>query len=206
MTSRVSCGVRCGYSSACSLPWWRIMGGEPAVRWRSEALRSITCSRTSAKSNSIVIPYRQKIRSRDPRDLCDGRDAVLDLLEAVDPQGTHPLGHGHLADVLGGGALNGEVADLVAHRHHLVEAGAALVARAAAAAAADRLVGLEVEGHVEAGFLERRDAQHRAPLAVRAELAHQPLRNDRADRRGGEERLDPHLGEAGGGPRGGVFW
>src|ERR671914_3013332 len=157
------------------------MGGEPAVRWRSEALRSITCSRTSAKSNSIVIPYRQKIRSRDPRHLGDGRDPVLDLLEAVDPQGTHPLGHGHLANIVGAGALHGEVPDLVAHRHHLVEARAPLVARTAAAAAADRLLGLEVEGHVEAGLLERRDAQHRAVLAVRAELAHEALRDHGAE-------------------------
>src|SRR5918992_777947 len=154
------------------------MGAEPAVRWRSEALRSITCSRTSAKSNSIVTPYRQIARSRDPRHLGDGRDAVLDLLEAVDAQGTHALADGDLADVLGGGALHREVPDLVADRHHLVEAGAALVARAAAAAAADRLVGLEVEGHVEPGLLERRHAQHRAPLAVRAELADEPLSDD----------------------------
>src|ERR671915_1193731 len=146
------------------------MGGDPAVRWRSEALRSITCSRTSAKSNSIVTPYRQKAASRDPRHLGDGRDAVLDLLEAVDAQGAHPLGHGDLANVLGGGALHRQVPGLVGHGHHLVEARAALVARAAAAAAADRLVGLEVEGHVEARLLERRDAQHRPLLAVRAEL------------------------------------
>src|SRR5918998_3450925 len=99
------------------------MGGDPAVRCRSEALRSITCSRTSSKSNSIVTPYRQKIRSRDPRHLCDGRDAVLDLLETVDAHGTHPLGHGHLPDLLRGGALHGEVPDLVADGHHLVEAG-----------------------------------------------------------------------------------
>src|SRR5918999_223447 len=147
------------------------MGGEPAVRWRSEALRSVSCSRTPAKTNSSVIPYRQKLRSRDPRHLGDGRDPVLDLLEAVDAQGTHPLSHGHLANLVGAGALHGEVPDLVAHRHHLVEARAALVARAAAAAAADRLVGLEVEGNVEARRLQRGDAQHRAPLAVGAELA-----------------------------------
>src|SRR5918999_3695849 len=166
------------------------MGVEPAVRWRSEALRSITCSSTSAKSNSIVTPYRQKIRSRDPRDLCDGRDSVLDLLEAVDAERTHPLRHGHLADVLGGGTLHGEVPDLVAHRHHLVEAGAPLVARAAAAAAADGLVGLEVEGHVEAGLLERRDAQHGPALAVRAQLPNEALGDDADDRGRAQERLD----------------
>src|ERR671923_361336 len=151
------------------------MGGEPAVRWRSEAFRSITCSRTSAKSKSIRSPIGWRVGLRDPCHLGNGRDSVFDLLEAVRAQWTHPLGDGHLANFLGRGALHREVANLVRDRHDLVEAGTALVAGAAAAAAADGLVGLEVESHVEAGLLERRDAQHGPALAVGAELADEPL-------------------------------
>src|SRR3954469_15462390 len=171
------------------------MGGEPAVRWRSEAFRSITCSRTSAKSKSISSPIGWRVGLRDPCHLGYGRDSVLDLLEAVRAQWTHPLSDGDLADFLGRGALDREVANLVRNGHDLVQAGPALVARAAAAAAADRLIGLEVEGHVEAGLLERRDAQHGPALAVRAELAHEPLGDDADDRRGAQERLDVHLRE-----------
>src|SRR5918994_3025491 len=196
MTSRVSCGVRCGYSNACSRPWWLIMGGEPAVKWRSEALRSITCSRTSAKSNSIRSPIGWRVRLRDPCYLGYGRDSVLDLLEAVRTERSHALRDGDLANFVGLGALDREVADLVRDRHNLVEAGPALVAGAAAAAAAHGLVRLEVEGHVEPGLLERRDAQHGPALAVRAELAHEPLGDDTHDRRGAQERLDVHFGEA----------
>src|SRR4029078_4361402 len=127
------------------------MGGEPAVRWRSEAFRSITCSRTSAKSKSIRSPIGRRVDLRDPCHLGNGRDSVFDLLEAVRAQRAHALGDGHLADLLGRGALDRELATLARDRHDLVQAGPALVARAAAAPAADRLVGLEVEGHVEAG-------------------------------------------------------
>src|SRR5215208_996208 len=140
------------------------MGGEPAVRWRSEALRSITCSRTSAKSKSIRSPIGWRVGLRDPCHLGNGRDSVFDLLEAVCAQWTHPLRDGDLPNLLRRGTLDREVADLVRDRHDLVEAGPALVAGAAAAAAADRFVGLEVEGHVEAGGLERGDAQHGAAL------------------------------------------
>src|SRR3954466_4877066 len=121
------------------------MGGEPAVRWRSEAFRSITCSRTSAKSKSIRSPIGWRVGLRDPCHLGNGRDSVLDLLEAVRPERAHALRDGHLADLLGRGALDGEVADLVRNGHHLVQADPALVAGAAAAAAAHGLVGLEVE-------------------------------------------------------------
>lgn len=38
----------------------------------AEALRSITCSRTSAKSTSIVSPYRRRAGSRDSRHLDNG--------------------------------------------------------------------------------------------------------------------------------------
>src|SRR5918998_2569519 len=130
MTSRQSCGVSFGYSSACSCPWWRIMGGAPEVRCRSEASRSMTWSRTSAKSKSIKSPwgtggkpsYRQRLRSRDSCDLADGRNAVLDLLEAVEPQGPHALLHGDLLDLVGGGSLDRERADLLTQLHDLVDA------------------------------------------------------------------------------------
>src|SRR5918997_6259498 len=140
MTTRVSRCDRSGLSNACSRPWWRIMGGEPAVRWRSEAFRSITCSRTSAKSKSMVSPIGWRVRLRDPCHLGNGRDSVLDLLEAVRAQRAHALCDGDLADFLGRGALHREVPDLVRDRHHLVEARAALVAGAAAAATAHGLV------------------------------------------------------------------
>src|SRR5215212_830484 len=131
------------------------MGGEPAVRWRSEAFRSITCSRTSAKSKSIRSPIGWRVGLRDPCHLGNGRDSVLDLLETVRAQRAHALRDGHLADFVCRRALHRELADLVGDRHDLVQADTALVAGAAAAAAADRLVGLEVERDVEPGLLER---------------------------------------------------
>src|SRR4051812_34852900 len=55
MTSRVSVGVRVGYSSrGTRRPRIRTVGGAPAVRWRSDARRSRTSSNRSAKSKSIV--------------------------------------------------------------------------------------------------------------------------------------------------------
>src|ERR687895_885177 len=111
------------------------MGGDPAVRCRSEASRSMTCRRTSAKSKSIKAPwgkgqpsYRQQSRSRDSCDLTDGRHTVLDLLEAVEPQRTHALSHGNLLDLVAGGAVDRELANLVADLHHLVDPDAPLVA------------------------------------------------------------------------------
>src|SRR3954463_16349177 len=125
------------------------MGCEPAVRWRSEAFRSITCSRTSAKSKSIRSPIGWRMGLRDPCHLGNGRDSVLDLLEAVRTQRAHALSDGDFANFVRRRALDGELSDLVGDRHDLVKADPALVAGAATAATADGLVGLEVEGHVE---------------------------------------------------------
>src|ERR1700750_345878 len=112
------------------------MGGEPAVRCRSEAFRSMTWIRTSAKSNSITCPYLQRASSRDSRNFGDGRDAVFDLFETVETQRAHPLLHGDLQDLIGRRALDREGADLLGDLHHLVHAAASLVAGAAAAVAA----------------------------------------------------------------------
>src|SRR5215210_6863103 len=169
------------------------MGGEPAVRCRSEASFSITCSRTSAKSKSIIPPYRQGHRSRDPCELADGRDPGLDLLEAVEAQWPHALLHRDLADLVRGRTLDRERADLVTHLHHLVDADAALVAGASAAAAADGHVRLDVERNVETRGLQRRHAHHRALLAVVAERAHETLGDHADDGGGAQERLHLHL-------------
>src|SRR3954465_3048858 len=101
MISRTDCGVSTAKSSGYNAPCSRTIGGAPAVRWRSEALRSITSRRTSAKSKSIGSPYRQWERSRDPCDLSHGRDAVLDLLEAVVAQRAHALIESDSAHVIG---------------------------------------------------------------------------------------------------------
>src|SRR3954447_16299200 len=106
MISRTDCGVRTAKSSGYSAPCSRTIGGAPAVRCRSDALRSMTSRRTSAKSKSIGVPYRQGERSRDPCDLGHGRDPVLDLLEAVIAKGAHSLVERHPSHLIGRGALD----------------------------------------------------------------------------------------------------
>ena len=81
--------------------------------------------------------------------------------------------------------------------HHLVEPRPALVAGVAAAAAADRLVGLEVEGHGEAGALERGHAERGAGACSGCRAGARAAAPRRRDSRGREEGLDAHLGEPG---------
>ena len=59
----------------------------------------------------------------------------------------------------------------------------AAVAAAVAAAAADRLVGLDLGADPDPGLVQRRDRDDRPPLAVRAELAGEALGDDAVDRR-----------------------
>src|SRR3954447_3638471 len=106
MISRTDCGVRTAKPSGYSAPCSRTIGGAPAVRCRSDASRSITSRRTSAKSKSIGCPYRQWERSRDPCDLGHGRDAALDLLEAVVAQRAHALIESDSPDVIGRRAVD----------------------------------------------------------------------------------------------------
>src|SRR5215210_2514923 len=89
-------------------------------------------------------------RPRHPRDLSDRRQPPPYLLEAVLAQAHHALVDRRVGDRLRGLAGDREGADRVGDPHHLVEPDPALVARAAAAGAADGLVGLEVEADVEA--------------------------------------------------------
>src|SRR3954468_6626762 len=106
----------------------------------------MTSRRMSAKS---------KFTSGHPAYLLDGGHAEPDLLQPVVLQQSHALLHGLLRDHVGRDAVDRHLADLATSRHHLVEADAALVARVAAARAADRLERLDVERSVEeAGALE----------------------------------------------------
>ena len=132
----------------------------------------------------------------DAGDLGDRGAAQLDLLEPVLAQAAHAVAHRDLGDRVGGGALDRQAADLVVDGHDLVEADAALVARAAAARAADGLVGLEVGDGREAVGAQDVGGEDRAALAVRAQRAGQALGDDAVDRAGHEERLDAHLDQA----------
>src|SRR4051794_15574296 len=155
MISRVSVGVRFGIPSrGTSEPRTRMVGGAPEVMWRSEALCSTTLSRMSAKSK--FMPPEASASGRrglsgaaalagagDARDLGDRGQPASDLLEAVLAQAHHALVHGGVHDRLGGLSRHRQGPNRVGHPHDLVEADPALVAGAAAARAADGLVGLE---------------------------------------------------------------
>src|SRR3954471_8470760 len=164
-------------SSGTSEPRTRIVGGAPAVMWRSEALCSTTLSRMSAKSKFMpprssagVPPACSRLaRAGGAGDLGDRGQAAADLLEAVLAQAHHALVDGRVGDRLGGLAGHGERADRVADPHHLVEPDPPLVARAAAAGAADGLVGLEVEADVETVRAHHLGADRRTPLALLAQ-------------------------------------
>src|SRR4051794_20421148 len=158
-------------SSGTSEPRTRMVGGAPDVMWRSEALCSTTLSRMSAKSK-FMPPKASALRqwrfsgvrapvgrmtgvgpwgcpglscAGDAGDLGDRRQAAADLLQPVLAQTHHALVHSGVHDRLRGLAGDGERTDGVAHPHHLVEPDPALVAGAAAAGAADGLVGLQVQ-------------------------------------------------------------
>src|SRR4051812_31873581 len=154
MISRVSVGVRFGIpSSGTSEPRTRMVGGAPEVMWRSEALCSTTLSRMSAKSK-FMPPGASASRGRglsraqalaragDARDLGDRRQPATHLLQAVLAQAHHALVHGSVHDRLGGLSRDGQRPDRVRDPHDLIEADSPLVPRAAAAGAADGLIGL----------------------------------------------------------------
>src|SRR3954452_19894072 len=154
MISRVSVGVSFGSpSTGTSEPRTRIIGGAPAVMWRSDALRRTTSRRISEKSKVMAaIPssastdgfVRDSASARDAGDLGDRGEPAADLLQPVLAQAHHALVDGRVGDRLGGLAGHGERADGVADPHDLIQPDAALVAGAAAAGAAHGLVGLQI--------------------------------------------------------------
>src|SRR6478609_3590676 len=176
-------------SRGTSEPRTRMVGGAPEVMWRSEALCSTTLSKMSAKSKFMPphasAPWGCRLngvgalaRAGDAGDLGDRRQAAADLLQPVLTQPHHALVHGGVRDRLGGFARDGQRPDRVAHPHDLVEADPALVAGTAAAGAADGLVGLEVQAHVEAVGAHDLGRDRRAALAFLAQQTGEALRHD----------------------------
>src|SRR5918998_1757899 len=123
------------------------MGGEPAVRWRSEAFRSITCSRTSAKSKSMVL---LSAGGCDHVTLATSAMDVTPFLTFSKPSA----------------------------RSGRIPCAMAIFRISSDEAAAHGFLGLELEGHGDAGLRERGDDQHGPALAVRARPPHEPLGDD----------------------------
>src|SRR5207253_8791661 len=120
----------------------------------------------------------------DPDHLGDGGDAAEYLFDRGLPQGPHALLPRELVDVERAGLARDETPDLLAHRHHLEDPGAADVPglpAVDASLAAFEAVGLELlRRHPEHGRLvRRRRVILHAELAV---LAHEPLGQDADER------------------------
>src|SRR5207244_810734 len=103
------------------------------------------------------------------RELGDRGAAVLDLLQAVLVQARHALADRHLADRLRGAPFERHRLDRGRYGHHLVQADARPIAAAGAAAAADGLVGLQLDRGVIAAFAQHARGDDRAALARLAE-------------------------------------
>ena len=94
-----------------------------------------------------------------------------------------------------GGADQNQLLELVADRHHFVEADAALVAGGVALVAAGALHRRDLVGVFlgEAGQHQRFGRLRRRLLAVGADVPHQPLRADEVHRARDEKGLDAHV-------------
>src|SRR5687768_15126044 len=102
--------------------------------WRSEALIFVISS-SSWRSETIFPPPELLvvvIGRRLLENLFGGRNAFLELDEPVRTQREHSFRDGLLLDIAGRRAVQHLVLDLRAHRHHLVDADASLVAGVAA--------------------------------------------------------------------------
>src|ERR671916_354047 len=88
----------------------------------------------------VAIVFWRPGLDHGPQDLLNRRDALGGLSQAVVPQAHHARGLGDATDLVGGGAPEDEILDLVREHHHLVDADPAPVARARAPRATDRLV------------------------------------------------------------------
>src|SRR5215208_4974066 len=155
MRAIVSSGSSTLVWSSRICPLRRSVGGLPTARCRSLAFFFTTVSRRRsiwivAIGNSSVVRDQLSVGAistsddafdlRHLHDFFGGRRTVQDLQTTVGQQALHSAGQGGLADLVGGGALEGERADLVVELHHLEDADAAAEADAVAVVAAARLV------------------------------------------------------------------
>src|SRR5262245_42260068 len=123
----------------CSSPCTRTCGGVSMAMCRSEPFRSTVIFKSSG---SVAIsgfltpnpqsPVPNPYRSLDslPDDFLDRRHTVLDLAQPAGAQRQHPLVDRLAAQLESRGADEDQLAQLLADRHHLVQADATLVARA----------------------------------------------------------------------------
>jgi len=131
----------------------------------------------------------------------EGGQSRACLGEAVLAKRDDPFLVRDAAQLVGGSAGDDELAHALAHRQHLVDADASLVAR---------VVALLAAGTLEEPILRIADAQAREHalvgldlvLALRADLAQQALGDDAAQRVRQQERFDAHVGQARDGLRG----
>src|SRR5215210_3654047 len=201
-------GVRDGYSPAgSSSPWTRTIGGDPAVRCRSEPpfSRSAPSSSGTGIWTSSSCWITELISLHHPRDFLDRRDTCSNLGQTVLTQGLHPLLDGDIPDGIGRCALHREPFDLFASEHHFVETDPAPISGAGACFAivlGDPEVGRSVDLPDLRPQVLREAGQSQLSLlgtiGLLALLTQDPgeaLSDHRVDGRGDEERLDVHLDE-----------
>src|SRR5579885_1942043 len=167
----------------------------PSTATRRAAGRPAAGSRAPPRRRRSKRP-RLDLLLRHAHDLGDRGHAFADLLPAVLAQRAHPLADGRVADDVGRGVIEDELADRVVHDEQLVDARAAAVARLRAVLAAGALGELDGCARHPAHDLAQRLPRHldRAPAAL-ADAADQPL-GEHAEQRGGEQVvLDAHLEE-----------
>src|SRR4051812_31803263 len=133
--------------SGTSEPSMRSCGGEPVVRWRSEAFFSTiafrSCWRLMVGALTPVVwvlsSTLASIRRGDAGDFLERAHARAHLADARHAQRAHPLPDGLGLELDGRGALEDELPEAVLHEHDLVDGDAALVAAAVALVAAGAL-------------------------------------------------------------------
>src|SRR5262245_59071480 len=143
------------------------------------------CRSSRAGRFSSVAPPPRRSRSshptplhlllRDPDDLGDRRDARAYAAPAVVAQRPHALLHRRVLDLARRPTLEDQLLDGVAHGQELVDARAAAVAGLGAVLAALALDRAHVVA-IAAHLAQHLDAQLRRLLALRADLAHEALR------------------------------
>src|SRR5262245_20288239 len=110
----------------------RSWGGEPVVRWRSDAPFSTIAFSSCLRLTVVAVAFvagasMGLVRRRDAGDLVEGAGPLADLGDAGHAQGAHATADGLGLDLDRGGALEHQLLDRLDHGHDLVDGDAALV-------------------------------------------------------------------------------